>query len=326
MTQITSYIIAIPAYNEADSIVATLESIYAASLHTPQTLEKIIVCVNGCTDTTEEKVKQWNKLPITILHSRPGLVPAMNRLIQYARRHHNSAAFIKTDADSILGSSSLTPLFAQLDRHPALQIVGGHPTPHIPQKWNMYERFIAKILSVRGRVPLSEISVMPTRAYHSYATVDPLPNIEDREYRLKIYFHGRLWCMREAGLLPFLPAGVIGEDVYLPGWLFANYGKDSVRMDYRSKVYFKPNKSLRRHWMVYRRIYEDRRRVYAISEFEEYAQHCPLKLDWKFILTRAPKREVVYFLLYTAIVWAENVSFRMVSYKSHYWQYKRKEI
>ena len=143
---------------------------------------------------------------------------------------------------------------------------------------------------------------------------------------MKVYFHGRLWCARSSDSLPLLPDGVIGDDVYLPGWLTERYGFDAMRLDYRARVYFHPNDSLIRHWKVYRRIHEDRKLVYSIDAFKPYVDACPLKLDWTYIVKACPFQEVLYFILYAILVRIEKFTYRFSRYNVSYWQYNKREV
>jgi glycosyltransferase involved in cell wall biosynthesis len=326
MKRVSSYIVAIPAYNEESSILATLESVLEASKHTSCTLRKIVICVNGCTDNTEQVVRNWKKGPVTVIKSKHGLINAMNRLNSYSRNYYPEDAFINVDADCLLDPHAIKYLIDQLNKHPDLALSGAHPYPVMCNNLSLYRRFVCKVLSVRGRVPMSEVAVREVKKYHPYAETDPLPGIGKREELLKIYFHGRMWCLRRSNMLPIFPSEIVAEDVFMPAWLFNNYGYGSIRLDYRALVYFKPNYSFRRHWKVYRRVHEDRARVYTMTGYEEYAKNCPLRLDWNYIFNQAPKRELVYFVLYTLIAKLEKTSFSMTRYRDEFWQYQEKEL
>jgi glycosyltransferase involved in cell wall biosynthesis len=320
------YVVVIPAYNEQSSIVHCLDSIYAASqTMTDHALKKIVVCINGCTDNTETLARNWNKANVSIIYSKPGYVHAINTLFSFAKQNYPELLMVKTDADGYIAKNSLKILFEQLETHSELTIAGGMPIPVQTAGSNPYRRLMSKVFSVRSRSPKAEIAVNDVSDYHHYTAVDPIAGFGKREEKLKIYFHGRLWCARTASILPLLPECVIGDDVYLPGWLIKTHGKKSMRLDYRAEVYYHPNDSLQRHWKVYRRIHEDREIVYGISGFEEYAQACPLKLDWKYIVRSCPPNEILYFLLYHGIVTIENLSYRWVRYNPSHWQYDRKE-
>lgn len=321
------YIVIIPAYNEESTILDCLDYILAASLTTScYSLEKIIICINGCTDRTAELAKSWTGAPIEVIESQPGYINAMNRLFGYAKKHFPDHIMVKTDADGRVDLEAFSYLFEQLRLHPEIIVAGGHPAPLKSQHSNPYRRFISKALSVRSRTPEAEITIADTAKFHPYVNSDPILELKGREEKLKIYFHGRLWCARTAQSIPLLPQGVIGDDVYIPGWLLRYHGVGSMRLDYRAKVWFRPNDSLTRHWKVYRRIYEDRRAVYSIKDFNEYAEACPLQLDWKYILRSCPINEILYFLVYAIIVRIEKASYRFSAYNETYWQYSKKEV
>jgi len=322
-----SYVVIIPAYNEEATIISCLDHIYAASLKAESyILVKIVVCINGCSDKTEQLVSTWNKAPLDVIHSKSGYLPAMNQLFKVAAKKYSDSMLVKTDGDGEVDPESFNVLFNQLEKHKKLIVVGGHPVPKASNSSNLYRKLIARIVSVRSRTPEAEITYADTTSYHKYASSDPIPELNGREEKLKVYFHGRLWCARSSTILPLLPLDVIGDDVYLPGWLFHHYGKESIRLDYRAKVSFMPNDSLSRHWKVYRRVFEDRSIVYSIPEFDEYVKSCPLKLDWGYILLRCSAKETMYFAAYSLIVAGEKLSYKWVKYQPNYWQYEKKEV
>ena len=323
----TKYIVIIPAYNEESTILACLDHVLEASKNTPKYhLEKIIVCINGCTDKTKELVQSWKHGPIEVITSAPGYIKAMNRLMKHAKKYYPNRIMVKTDGDGMVNRDAFSVLFSQLEKHPKIIIAGGHPVPVESTDQSLYRRYMSKVLSVRSRTPEAEITIMDTSKLHPYAWKDPIPELKGREEKLKIYFHGRLWCARSTTSIPVLPSSVIGDDVYLPGWLLSTYGPESMRLDYRAKVRFHPNDSLVRHWKVYRRIYEDRNIVYDFKGFDEYAAACPLKLDWQYIAKECSFKEKVYFMIYSLIVTVEKLSYRFSSYDASYWKYNKKEV
>ncbi len=320
------YIIAIPAYNEEGSIEACLNSIYQANKRVNKNLLEIVVCVNGCTDKTEYIVRNWNKLPVKILRSKPNYVSAMNKLFSYAQKNYPQAVFIKVDADSTLHLDAVYYLFQQLIKHNKLIVVGGHPVPKFPSGYNNYNKLMAKILSIRSVVPEAEVSVLDTVDYHQYANIDPIIELNNREDKMKIYFHGRFWCIRRSALLSMLPPYVIGDDVFLASYIFNRYGTKSIRLDYRAKINYIPNSSLKRHWKVYRRIYEDLSIVLNIRGLRSYKEACRVKLDWKYIFTKCSLEHCILFILYYIISFIEKITFKYTTYNPNLWEYHKKEI
>ncbi len=322
----SSYIVLIPAYNEASSILRALDAIHEADKHTEKTLTKIIICVNGCTDGTADLARGWKKSPVTILETPAGYTRAVNRLIAYARRYYPNHIVVKTDADSRMDSQALARLFGQYEKHPALVIAGGHPVPTRPATRSVYRQLLSRILSIRSVYPLSERAIANVERFHQYADDDPQPDIGAAEKRTKIYFHGRLWSVRAARFLRTLDADAIGDDTFLSDWVLHTYGEKSIRVIYNANVIFIPNYSLRRHWKVYRRIAEDCQRVGNISQLAYIQKLCALRLDWGYIFTSVKKRHIPLFVAYALIKLFENFSYYHIKYKDTYWQYTEKEV
>lgn len=324
-TTLRSYTVIMPAYNEESSIKAALDSIYEADKHTPHTLTAIIVCVNGCTDATEEIVRNWDKLPVVVLRSTPGYLPAMNKLLAYARKNHGSSPMLKLDADSIVEPHCIQRLLSELDAHPQLKLAGGHPLPSPLSGHPLHQRLLGRILSLRSIYPLAERAVHDVGEYHPYALTDPQPGIGNIETKLKIYFHGRVWCVRQPSMIPLLHSSVLGDDVFLNDWLYTKYGPTALRVIYDANVYFMPNYSLIRHWKVYKRIYEDKERVRILPSYEILHQMRKTHLGWSYIMTQVPYYDAILFGIYGIIRYIEEKSFAHTVYKLSYWQYKEKE-
>ena len=164
MGALSSFVVVVPAYNEESTIIDALDSIVAASKETSVKLEQIIVCVNGCTDATESLVQAWKGGPLTVIRSKRGMVPAMNRLISYARKFYGKAALIKTDGDTTVSPKAFYYLFEQLRLHPELMVAGGHPMP-ITTGLSPLRRITARVTSIRSHYPLAEVAVKDAAIY-----------------------------------------------------------------------------------------------------------------------------------------------------------------
>lgn len=323
---IDRYIVIIPAYNEETTIKDALASIAFADKHTRASLEAVIVCLNGCTDRTKEMVDAWNGLPLVVIESPLGYLSAMNTLFRYARKHYPNIPMLKSDADSTLDAFAIDHLLSELEKHPSLILAGGHPLPHAPSGWSPYRKLKSRFLSIRPLYPLSEVAVNDVHAYHPFATIDPQPNIGRKEARLKIYFHGRLWCVRSALDIPLLDGSVLGDDVFLCDWLYVKHGPESLRVIYAANAYFRPHFSIIRHWKVYKRIYEDKQRVRTIPSLEDMHFVRKTKLDWSYINTEVPLYDRILFYFYGALRAVEEYSFSHTVYKASYWLYEDKEV
>ena len=318
------FVVVMPAYNESSLITLALDSVKIAADNTNMALRSIIVCVNGCTDDTEELVRAWGKAPVTILSSRPGYQEALNTLIDYAIETYSECTMVKVDADAEVAPDAFRIMFGQLDIHPELVLVGGHPVPLSHKTRNVFRRIVAMILSVRGLYPMSEVSKYDVSDYHTYALTDPQPTIRQREEQSKIFFHGRLWCIRNSSLIELMPASAIGDDVYFTPWLYNRYGKRAIRVMYNANTYCAANYSLRRHWKVYRRIYEDKQRTRNVAALREHDIKSTLTLNWSYIAT-LPLRIRLMFYAYGAFRRIERISFRLIPYRDSFWRYDAKE-
>lgn len=319
------YVVIMPAYNEEHSIEQALDAIAVADSQAKATLAEVIICINGCTDKTEDIVSNYTKLPLKVIHSSPGYLAAMNRLIRYARKHYPSHTMVKTDADSTLDPKALSIMFGQLDKHSELVLVGGHPMPLSSGELPMYQKLSGRMLSVRNRYPLSEMAVNDVAAFHPFVDTDPQDGIGKAEKRTKIYFHGRLWCAVNSLSVPPLHNKVIGDDVYLNDLLYKTHGHMAIRVMYGATCYFRPYHSISRHWKVYKRIHEDKERVRVLPGIEHFHNLRKTKLNWRYIFTSVPVYDILLFLLFGALRAAEEFSFARTAYKNSYWQYTEKE-
>src|SRR5258708_9688425 len=97
------YFIAIPAYNEANNIIACLESVSLASITAYRvgfTLKGVLICLNACTDDTAVLVENYKskhpELKIKILQSEKGMNRAIGMIIDDIT--DKAAYIVKIDA------------------------------------------------------------------------------------------------------------------------------------------------------------------------------------------------------------------------------------
>lgn len=322
------YVVIIPAYNEAPRIGEALKALaLAAERARPNQLLEIVIAFNGCNDGTQDVVTSFGRrlnLPIHSLHCKKGYVNAINSLVKYCNNYYKNIPIIKTDADSMLDENAISIVLNELYEHNSLLIVGGHPVPIIQSPYSM-SAIKARILSVRARYPLSQVSCFDVRKYHEICKNSPQPNIGDHELTLKIFFHGRFWCVRAISYLVDLPSGVLGDDVFFTAWIYKSYGPGVIRVRYDAKVIYRPYSSLRRHWMVYRRIYEDKRLVSSIPGYKDIQNLQRVKLNWRYIIKNTTSTDKVLFVVYAMIDTLERFSFRFIKYKDSFWSYQDKE-
>jgi len=105
----------IAAYNEENNIESCLESLSRQNF---KGAIQTIICLNGCTDKTEEKVlkatKTYPSLNIQITHSNKGIAFAQNKIIQEIKYKNTPLIFI--DADVTLHSNCIDSLYDEIKK------------------------------------------------------------------------------------------------------------------------------------------------------------------------------------------------------------------
>src|SRR4030042_1993125 len=152
---------------------------------------------------------------------------------------------------------------------------------------NIWKSFLDKVLNIRSRYPMSEISRLNVEEYHPYVIYDPQHKNTsvNHELKSKIFFHGRTFLLRSKKYW-FKPKTekIVGDDSYIPDYITFNYGKGRIRNRYDSIVYYNPFISLKEHFNVYKRIYFDLRNLArTYPSFEDIRNHSQLVLDWTYI-------------------------------------------
>ncbi len=328
---LNKYYIAIPAYNEEKTIGNCLEYLNRARklALSKFILEKTYICLNGCTDQTDKVVKGYcQKLPelkIEILNSARGMNRALNKIINSIPNDFYSV--IKVDSDAFVEEKALLVLLTELEKHPELQIVGGHPIALEYRGKNLYKKFLANVLDIRSRWPQSQIAANDTSEFHKIVNFDPQTNIPPEfEKKSRIYFHGRFYVMRSKKIWD-VPEEQIGDDTYLTLSVYKRFGLNSIRIRYDAIVYYQPTISLVHHWKTYKRIHYDVKTIFNLSEFKDMKNFQSLEkviLDWSYI-NQLPVKIRFYFICYSLIKFIENLLFRIFpNYSEKLWLYNKK--
>lgn len=323
-----NFVIIIPAYNEENLIKSCIESLLAASLRCLLTfnLKKILVCLNGCTDKTEQIVQYIasSNSCIEVLSVERGYINALNALLNRVREKYSDCPVIKIDADSEVEKDALFILLQELKKHPDVMIAGGLPLPRQRTKISRSKKLLAKIFSIRALFPMSEISVEDVERFHPYANQDPQQQVPAAwEKRSKIYFHGRFWVLRNSQMAN-LPKSHIGDDVFLTAYFLTRFGEGAIRTKYDAICYYEPYYNLKHHWKVYKRIETDKQILNRNPQLKWYIKASRTKLDWGHIGS-LKFSVVIIFIFYSLIVHLERFSFHFFRYRDAYWQYQSKK-
>lgn len=325
------YYIIIPAYNEEKTIGKCFDSILGVvSKAKPKfCLEQTFVCINGCTDETERVVKKYQQsypnLKIKILHSPKGMVRALCKIIDSIPS--SLLPIIKLDADTVVDPKSFQILLKELEKHTELQIVGGQPVAFSYQGKNLYKKFLANVLDVRSRHPMSQVAAHDVTKFHRVAENDPQSTIPPSyEKQSRIYFHGRFYVLRNKHIWR-VPPDRIGDDTYLALDIYKHFGPDSIRIRYDALCYYYPSTSIISHWKAYKRIFCDTYTLFRLPEFRDMKDFISLeqvKLDWGYI-NKLPIKLRFYFFCYSAIKGIENILFKISpKYTEDLWAYNCK--
>lgn len=332
MSFVNKYYIAIPAYNEENTIEKCLLSIKSAKkICKKYNLIGTYICLNGCTDNTSDVVKRLQKenpsLKIKILTSqRRGMNYALNKIMDTLTK--NEAIIIKVDADTEVDSRAFQIILNELEKHPELKIVGGQPIAKKYTGSNVYKKILSRVLDIRSHYPESQVAVKDVTEFHPFSQTDPQPLLSPNfEKRSRIYFHGRFYALRNKKIWD-VPGHRIGDDTYLTLSVYKRFKKNSIRIRYDACCYYHPSTSLKTHWKVYKRIFLDTYTLFKLPQFNKMNEIIgkeAVKLDWAYIQTPPPQVKL-YFIFYWLIKQIESILFNLMpkKYKPKVWSYKSK--
>ena len=316
----------IAAYNEEDHIGDCLDSL--AQQDFDGNLETI-VCLNGCTDRTEEAVSQakekHDRLNIQVIHSEKGIAFAQNAIVHHAS--NRSVPLLFVDADVTLDSKCSGILYDELEENKPLVVAGAWPVPKKPESMSLRESFLFHVLHVRAHYPQAEISVNDVSEFKFFVDKHPQPNISPEfERKSKIYFHGRAFMVRNADLYDIPSRRDVCDDTYMPNLIHTEHGPGTIRIRYDALVFYVPYTSLREHFKVYRRIFLDLRHIDRTNEaFQDSREMERTKLYWDYIL-KQDTTTIAKFMIYAAITRAEDLCYHVLPKRglADMWIYKKK--
>jgi glycosyltransferase involved in cell wall biosynthesis len=307
----------IAACNEENRIGKCLESLVLQDIDGAEV--ETIVCLNGCNDgtgtTVEEVKKKYPKLNIKVVQSRKGKVFAHNEIIRQINEDVKAVAFV--DGDVHLDKSAIGILYRELKKLDCLQAVGGWPIPYRPVDLSIWESVLYEILHARAFFPKAEVSALDVSDYKPYADMHPQPELDpDFEKRSKIYFHGRLFMLRNKSVFKMPEDQNLADDSFLPNMIHTKYGPGSTRTRYDAIAYYEPYLSLVDHFKAYQRV--DAQIRYLDGHFEEYAKSREMeqtRLNWQYIRSEGVAN-FLRFVAYSIIKNTECIGYRLLPEKS----------
>lgn len=286
-------VIGIAAKNEENCIFECLESVEKALLAYNQS-SQILVCLNNCTDNTEEEVIRFassSVIEVLVLHSTGSLISAQ-RTIFYATKVR---PIVFLDADSRITAKTLRSLIEGLKMPVVLtyaKSVNRTSNNHltlVTKVFNLYQtgKFLTKRYYFHGRVFATYEWNFPTEL-----------EILERAYNTNS-FH----------LLKY-GKGLLLDDVFLSAYLLNKYGDSAIKEIKTAKVEHRPIKKWRDWWRTYRRIRIEMIKIETwFSEYSSLKPKLYRKTNWK-VWNKANISEKILWLIYLLFKLVSNLSVR----------------
>ena len=327
----TKLFFAIPVYNEENNLEDCIKSLAKDASSLNYFLETFI-CLNGCTDNSEEVAfnlqKKYIKLNIKILKSKKGKLNAQKKILKNINSEKDYVVFL--DSDIEIKRGCIKKLISELDKHKKIMIVGAFPIAKTYIGKNFWRKIISKILNIRSKHPSWEKSKYNVKKYHPYALSDPQykNTKQNPEIQSKIFFHGRMFVLRSKLIWdkPSKKSGVVGDDTFLSDNTLYKYGNFSIRNRYDAIVYYKPFTSLIYHYRVYKRVYYDLKNLKKYyPKFKKIRKLSQLEIN-KNYLNKQNKKTKLLFYTYALIRRIEKFLFKYSLEKdpAKIWQYSKK--
>lgn len=281
-----NYQVAIVAYNEENTLPACLATLEAACYEASRrySLLQTFICVNGCTDRTEEiarsEARQRPELRIRVVASEKGMLNGQSRIVDLIE---NDDPIIFVDADTILDRLAVSSLLDMLASDSRLKIVGGFPTPVAPDP-SLWSSLKIDLFNARGLHPFAEVAKSDCSEYHRYASDDyQNPEFLEWEKSSKIYFHGRYYGVKSRSIFERPVAG-LGDDTFLTFHTYRAHGPGVIRMCYRAKCYYRPIDTWRDFWRTYTRIGLDKRTLAShYPGYADYLRKAQTRINWRYL-------------------------------------------
>ncbi len=316
----------IAAYNEEENLPVCLQSL--ARQDVTADLETLI-CLNGCTDNTEkaaiEAAKEYPGLNISIIHSKHGLVYAQNRIIQQIQNRKAPLLFV--DADVSLDEHCVPIMKQELEGLDTLLVVGGWPIPSKQSHMSPWQNFLYHTLHVRALFPESEVSVHDVSSFKQYVDEKPQPTVSaEFEKRSKIYFHGRVFMLRNADVFEMPEDRNLADDTYLPNMIHYKHGPSIIRTRFDAVGHYSPYLSLKNHFKTYRRVYLQKRYLDMTNpQFAGIRELERSRLNWRFIVSKG-LLVTARFATYSLIRSLEETAYRLLPKPepADLWRYDKK--
>ena len=284
-----SIVVGLPVRNEEESLLGALESIRAAMLACREPSMKLVVCINGCTDQSQEIAENFQKnildIDIDVVTSAAGLVRAQGEIVH----RYPAAIYMFPDADNLIEERSLFYLVQALKENKKTMVAYAKTIP----------------IKETGNKSL----------FHTIGMLYDSQTMLSKRY----YFHGRLFAAREwffpsdeeilkrahatsSGelLLKYCKGGILlsADDIYMSSYIMHTHGIDAIVQVPDAHCYSYPVGSFLDWYRVYRRRNIEMEKMYKwFPEWNYLKPYLNRQTDWKKWLS-APLLNKILWLLY----------------------------
>ncbi len=286
-------VIGIAAKNEEYSIYECLESVEKALLSYNKN-SQILVCLNNCTDNTEEEVMRFassSKIEVTVLHATGSLISAQ-RTIFYAT---NTRPVVFIDADSRINAKTLRNLVEGLRKPVVLTYAKS-----VSRVSNDSQRLVTKVFIIY------ETGKLLTKRYYFHGRVFAT---NEWTFPTELEILERAYNTNSFHLLKY-GKGLLLDDVFLSAYLLNKYGDKAIKEIKTSEVEHKPIKKWRDWWRTYRRIRIEMIKIETwFSEYNSLRPKLYRRTNWS-AWRNASISEKSLWIIYLLFKELSNISIR----------------
>jgi len=268
--------IGIPVRNESETLEGFLDSLKTAVDFLPaDIIVETIICINGCTDGSEEIALQLvhrfqdSRLNLVVLNSSTGKMEAQRKILA-SRRFSGMAAFF--DADIILHQDCLLNLWNAMQANPDLQLAyarvkavnDGYET--IVEWLESVHYVFPNLLSPRRYFHARGYLIRPTKLFFLDAQVENrIKNLAKEKKRFS-------WMQ--------LSAGPLVDDIHLSRVLIHKNGFGCIKEVHEAIVNFTAPRTIKDFFEGQRRLLIEIRRLDILFPEHAYLQkHLERKLN-----------------------------------------------
>lgn len=289
MRKIETVVVGLPVKNEGKSLYNSLESIRNAIIASNEKDIKLIICINGCTDASEDIAKRFkgdfSDISCEIINSDEGLVNAQRGIVE----SYKADAYVFPDADSIIDEVSIKLLLQALRLNPTLVVVYARTRA-------LHDRKNKSIFYKMGLLYDSQKYLTKRHYFHGrlFATTDWFVPVDadvlmraksnkDRSVLLRYCKNGILFSV---------------EDIFMSSYFIHKYGLSSI-MQINDAICYSWSVGSLSDWInTYRRRNIEMEKMYRW--FPEYAYLKPYlnrHTDWRKIF-RAKASDIILWTLF----------------------------